>query len=145
MGITIAKAAWALLHDELTEYDVAGQQVWSLATDASALAASAAPGPTVRLLPAFDTYLLGYAARDFVVPPDYHSRIFHGGEIIPAVLVDGCAAGTWHYEKRGKQMRITVTLFSAFSAKIRDLTALEADDIGRFFRLPTTLSYTEDG
>jgi hypothetical protein len=58
---------------------------------------SAEPGdgaPVVRLLPAFDTYLLGYRSRP--VPPEHAGRVRPGGGIIrPVVLVDGVVAGTW--------------------------------------------------
>ena len=49
-----------------------------------------------RLLPAFDTYLLGYADRDDFVEPEHEARVFPGGGWIhPVVLVDGSVAGTW--------------------------------------------------
>jgi hypothetical protein len=55
--------------------------------------------PSVRLLPAFDTYLLGYADRADVVAPEHEKRVFPGGGWIhPVVLVDGRAAGTWRIE-----------------------------------------------
>ncbi len=56
--------------------------------------------PSVRLLPAFDTYLLGYADHAEVVAPAYEKRVFPGGGWIhPVVLVDGRAAGTWRIER----------------------------------------------
>jgi hypothetical protein len=134
-----------LLQDELIELDVEGQSVWLLASESSALADTTRPSRTVRLLPAFDTYLLGYRMRDFAVPPNYQNRVFHGGEIVPTILVDGCAAGTWRYAQRGKQIRITVTPFSSFTSEIRDLIAEEANDIGRFFGLSAVLSRTKGG
>ena len=48
----------------------------------------------VRLLPAFDTYMLGYKVRP--VPPEHAKKVWPGGGWIhPVVLVDGVAAGTW--------------------------------------------------
>jgi hypothetical protein len=56
--------------------------------------------PSVRLLPAFDTYLLGYADRAEVVAPEHERSVFPGGGWIrPVVLVDGRAAGTWRLER----------------------------------------------
>jgi hypothetical protein len=53
-------------------------------------------GPVVRLLPAFDTYLLGYRSREHAVPAEHAARVRPGGGWIhPVVLVDGVAAGTW--------------------------------------------------
>jgi Winged helix DNA-binding domain len=142
-GLTLgqARAAWAGLNDELTELQVDGQPVWLLAADARALAQPAPTGPTVQLLPAFDTYLLGYANRELAVPKRFQKHIFHGGQVVPAVMVDGLAAGTWRYEQRGKQMRIAVTAFAGFSRAERDLIAAEAEDVGRFYAVKTVLSY----
>jgi hypothetical protein len=145
LALAEAKAAWALLQEELIELDVEGQPVWLLASESSPLADSTRPSHTVRLLPAFDTYLLGYHIRDFAVPLKYQNRVFHGGEIVPTILVDGCAVGTWRYEQRGTQIRINVTPFSSFTAEVRDLIAEEANDIGRFFGLGAALSYTKGG
>jgi len=75
----------------------------------------------VRLLPAFDTYLLGYAAREAAVRAEDQKRVFHGGEMAPVVLVDGCAEGTWHYERRGRQVLIQVTPFKSFDAEVQGL------------------------
>jgi hypothetical protein len=145
LPLTEAKEAWALLQEELIELDVEGQSVWQLASESSALTDNTRPGHTVRLLPAFDTYLLGYYDRDFAVPLKYQKRVFHGGEIVPTILVDGCAAGTWRYEQQGKQIRIKATPFASFTSEVRDLIAEEANDVGRFFGLSAALSYTQDG
>jgi hypothetical protein len=58
---------------------------------------SVEPGPPdVRLLPAFDTYLLGYRTREFCVPAQHARKVWPGGGIVrPAVIRNGHAAGTW--------------------------------------------------
>ncbi len=147
LPLTEAKAAWTLLQKELIELHVEGQSVWFLSSESLALANASLQGRTVRLLPAFDTYLLGYHTRDFAVPPKYQNRVFHGGQLAPIVLVDGCVAGTWRYEQRGTydEIRIKVTPFSSFTSEVRDLIAEEAHDIGRFFDLTAALSYTGAG
>jgi len=136
-----ARAAWAGLGDGLIEAQVEGQPVWLLAADAKALRQPPTPEPIVRLLPAFDTYLLGYANREFAVPRPYQPHIFHGGQVVPTVIVDGLAAGTWRYEQRGQQMRIAVTPFAKLSRTERDLIAAEAEDVGRFYDSQTVLTY----
>ena len=122
------------------ELQVEGQPAWLLAADAKVLRQPFTPAHTVRLLPAFDTYLLGYANREFAVAKAHQKDIFHGGQVVPTVIVDGLAAGTWRYEQRGKQMRIAVTPFAKFSRDERDLIAAEADDVGRFYAAKTVLS-----
>jgi Winged helix DNA-binding domain len=68
--------------------------------------AQAPERPHVRLLPAFDGYLLGHKERSLVLPPEHAHRIQAGGGIIhPTVLVDGVVAGRWD------QRRLTVQPF----------------------------------
>jgi hypothetical protein len=59
--------------------------------------AAAAPDPPVtRLLPAFDTYLLGYRSRDFTVPREHARKVWPGGGIVrPTVVENGHAIATW--------------------------------------------------
>ena len=135
LPLTNARAAWATLAEqgELIELRVEGQPVWLLASESDRLGVVAA-SPSVRLLPAFDTYLLGYDKRDVAVRPEHQKHVFHGGEVVPVVLVDGCAAGTWHYERRGKQVVIKVTPFAPFSPGVRELIREEAKEMGKFWR-----------
>ncbi|TMD46368.1 MAG: winged helix DNA-binding domain-containing protein, partial [Chloroflexi bacterium] len=57
--------------------------------------------PQVRLLPAFDAYLLGYRRRDLAVPPSLQRRLQRGGGWLhPAVVVNGRAVAAWSLRKR---------------------------------------------
>lgn len=91
-----------------------------------ALAAREAPGPRVtRLLPAFDTYLLGYRSRDFAVPPEHSRKVWPGGGIVrPTVVENGTAVATW----KRSETRIEIEPFGE-----RDIAAdHEIADVGRF-------------
>lgn len=141
-GLTLkdAKLAWKLLANELVEVRVEDRVL-------SMLAASempAVPESVVRLLPAFDAYVLGYADRDYVVAPEHQSLVYHGGQTVPVVLVDGAAAGVWRYRRQGRRLHITVHPFSDFASTIRDRVAEEADDIGRFWDATASVSYTAE-
>ncbi len=142
LSLREARAAWASLSDELVELDVAGQPAWLLAADATVLRDRAPAERTVRLLPAFDTYLLGYADREFAVPKPYRQHIFHGGQVAPTIIIDGLAAGTWRYAQTGKQMRIILAPFRSFSRAEREEMAEEAEDVSRFYGLELVLSDT---
>ncbi len=141
LPVTQARAAWRLIEVELVELEADGQPVWHLA-DQTAPSSARLRRPSVRLLPAFDTYLLGYAARAVAVAPKDQPRVFHGGQVVPVVLVDGLALGAWRHERRGRQIRITAQPFSSFTPLVRQLIAAEADDIGRFFDLKAALSFS---
>jgi hypothetical protein len=52
--------------------------------------------PVTRLLPAFDTYLLGYRNRDFCVPEAHTRAVWPGGGILrPTIVVNGRGVGAW--------------------------------------------------
>ena len=80
----------------------------------------------VRLLPALDTYLLGYRTREFALAPE-HARAVHpgGGWISPTVTVDGRVVGTWRLQPNG-----TVAI-APFDELPPDVDA-EAADVRRF-------------
>jgi hypothetical protein len=96
----------------------------------------------VRLLPAFDTYILGYADRDDLVPPEHQHKVYHGGQTVPAVLIDGVVSGVWRYKRQGKRLQVTVHAFEPFYPAIQHQIAEEAEDIGRFWETPVLVSYS---
>jgi hypothetical protein len=52
--------------------------------------------PIIRLLPAFETYMLGYRSREFAVPPEHARKVWPGGGIVrPTVVENGRAVATW--------------------------------------------------
>jgi hypothetical protein len=101
--------------------------------------ASESAPPVVRLLPAFDSYVLGYANRDHLVRKEHQPEVYHGGQTVPVVLVDGLAAGVWRYERHAKRLTIRVRAFDAFDTPIQQGIGEEAEDIGRFFGLPVSV------
>jgi hypothetical protein len=139
MPITQARSAFESLRDQLTAVEFDGETISDL-TDASA----PEPVHAVQLIPAFDTYLLGYAQRDFAVPKAFQKAVFHGGQIAPVVLVDGLATGTWRYAQHAGKIHVDAQPFAEFSAKIRDGIAAEADDIARFYSLKAVLTFRKE-
>jgi hypothetical protein len=100
------------------------------------------PGPTVRLLGAFDTYLLGYRDRAPMLPAQFASRIQAGGGIIhPAVLVDGRVVGTWRLRRAGetRPARAAIELFEPLARAVTDSLEEEVSDLGRFLDLPVVM------
>lgn len=139
-----AKRGWALLQehrDPVIEVRVEDRTLLALTNIEPSPEASA---PLVRLLPAFDTYILGYADRDYVVAPEHQSLVYHGGQTVPVVLVDGAAAGVWRYRRQGRRLHITIHLFSDTDSRTRDGVAQEADDIGRFWDVSASVLYSAE-
>ncbi|MFE5722328.1 winged helix DNA-binding domain-containing protein [Streptomyces erythrochromogenes] len=112
---TAGKNAWAAVRDTAPETPAAGE-------------------PDVRLLPAYDNYLVGYRSRDLSVPAEHERRVWPGGgQIRATVVVDGLAVGTWSGGRRGTPVKVepfpgTEPPSPAVAAGI----ARESADIARF-------------
>ena len=67
--------------------------------------------PHVRLLPAFDGFLLGHRDRALIMREEHDKAVLPGGGILAATLVvDGLIEGTWKLDRSG---RPDVTPFAA--------------------------------
>ena len=134
-GLSAAQArqAFADLEAELLPVEVAGVPMWLPRDHADACMAQAAGAPAVRMLGAFDTYLLGYRTRDLDVPSVLLKRVHPGGGIIrPVILVEGRAVATWSRRQTKDRIRIAVVPFAALAASVQAAIIAETEDIGRF-------------
>jgi len=70
----------------------------------SPAAPSDAPLDRIDLVPAFDEWILGYADRSLVAPPEHLASLVPGsnGVFRPAILVDGRVVGTWRVARAGR-------------------------------------------
>jgi hypothetical protein len=61
----------------------------------------------VRLLPAFDEWLLGWASRDLILPREHVKRVTPGGGIIrPVAIADGRIFATWRLDRRTRRVQL---------------------------------------
>jgi Winged helix DNA-binding domain len=99
----------------------------------------------VRLLPAFDTYLLAYRRRDLAVPQPLQRRLQRGGGWLhPAVVVNGRAVAAWSLRKSGSRAgQVTVEHFGPIGPTVRAGIEMEVDDIGRFLDLHLMVNFTQ--
>ncbi|MBG0818792.1 winged helix DNA-binding domain-containing protein [Planomonospora sp. ID82291] len=85
--------------------------------------------PDVRLLPAYDGYLVGHRTRDLSVPAAHARRVWPGGgQIRPVVLADGLAVATW----TRREGTVAVTPFAPLPPEVEAGIAEEAADVARF-------------
>ena len=95
---------------------------------------------TVRLVPAFDEYLLGYRGRALALDAAHAHRIQAGGGIVhPAVLLGGRIIGTWRQRRGDGGLIVAVEPFRRLPRGTRAALAAEAADVGRFLGLATRL------
>ena len=98
------KRMLAALGGELAEVEVDGRTAFALAADLEPLRAAGRP-KGVRLLPAFDPYVVGTRPRSHLVAQNHEARVFRPQAwISPVVLVDGVAAGPWKRERSGIEL-----------------------------------------
>lgn len=134
------RAAWQGLTGELLEVRIEGEPAWMLKEQAAWLDESPPAAPAVRLLPRYDTYLLGYKNRNLAVAPEHARRVHPGGGVIHAtVLVNGQAAGNWRTERRKENLIVIVEPFGEVTAEVKELLEQEAKDVGRFLGMDGVL------
>jgi hypothetical protein len=130
-----AKALLAGLGDEATQVEVAGVTGWLLAADAAAVAGTKpAEERTVRLLPAFDPYVIGASrAVPELVAGDVRDRIYRPqGWISPVLLVNGRMDGVWRQERAGRRVQVRIEPFVPLPAWARRAAEQEAARLAGF-------------
>jgi hypothetical protein len=111
----VGNAAWSGLAQELAPVSIEGQRADLLAADLDRISA-ATREPAVRLLPAFDPYLMGHANRDHLFASEHRSRVSRtAGWISAVVLVDGRVVATWTHAVAKRTLTLTVEPFRKLS------------------------------
>lgn len=133
-GLTAAqvKQAWASIRAECLSLSFPDGEALMLERQ-DPLLASPPDEPSVRLLPRYDNYLLGYESRAFMVADQYAKRVHPGGGLIRAcLLVDGEAKANWKLEKRRAGVRVLVEPFEALDPAVMPHLEAEVESLGTF-------------
>ena len=139
-----ARQAWERIAAESIQVEIGTPPLgvgpaWMLKKQAPWLKELQQREPAVRLLPRFDTYLLGYASRSLAVPASHTKRVNAGGGIIHATLaVGGRVLGTWTTRKRRGDLVVEVDPFDPLDPGILPGLEGEAADVGRFLGIPAS-------
>ncbi len=132
-GVSIARQWVASLGDELCAVDLEGEQAWMLAEHAREIR-ELQPVRSVRLLPAFDPYIIAasrHARR--LLPGDVRDRIYRPqGWISPVLLVNGRMEGIWRHEIRGSRVEVTIEPFLDTPAWVYRAAGQEAERLAAF-------------
>ena len=145
-GMTPAQAAKVLkrLGEEVVPVDIEGTQAWLLAADRDE-AGAAEPARTVRLLPAFDQFVVAATRHArHLLPGPFQDRIYRSqGWLSPVVLVDGRFVGLWRHERRGNRLEVQVEPFVRVAAKVRRAVEEEAERLAAFLGGRLALAWTD--
>jgi hypothetical protein len=132
LPISAARQGVAAIADSLVQIEDESETLYVLKSHVDLLHEQSSD-PIVRLLPRYDTYLLGYRSREWMVDPAYMKRIHPGGGVLHAVmLINYQAAGTWKMSKSRKGLRVTVDPFAPLAEKLVPLIHAEAESMARF-------------
>jgi hypothetical protein len=125
------------------EVDVEGRTALVLAGDDDAHEAER----SVRLLPEYDVYVMGFREREQLVPDAVRAQVaahgrgrYEGPAGVRFLLIDGLAAGLWERKKRGKRIELTVTPAKKLTRAERTELTHEAERIGTFLGLEPLLT-----
>jgi len=135
-GVTPAVAGKriAALGDEVEEVSVDGEARW-MPAGAGAQAAGLGPEGVVRLVPAFDQYVVGATlhAGALLPAPELRERVYRRqGWLTPVVLVDGRMDGVWRWERKGRAVSVAVEPFVRLRADVRAAVEAEAERLADF-------------
>jgi DNA glycosylase AlkZ-like len=128
LGLRDVRAGLGAIARELTEVGLGGKRGWRLRR------VRRRPGRgVVRLLPPWDTYLMGYRDRGFIAPPDRWAQIATGGGMLhPTIVRDGVAIGLWRSKRAGGRTEVSVEPFEELDAATAAAIDAEIEDVRRF-------------
>ncbi|MDG6954515.1 MAG: AlkZ family DNA glycosylase [Nitrososphaerota archaeon] len=128
-----AQGAWSSAEGEMAEVDVEGESGVVLWEDLSELSSASLDGPIVKLLPFFDSFLLGHRSHKNIVGPSDHRHVYRqAGWVSPVLLVNGRAAGVWSHVRKGRGLEIAIRPFARLPNRIASMAYEEAGELGRF-------------
>jgi hypothetical protein len=97
-------------------------------------AAGSFPSQSVRLLPAFDQYVVAASRHaERLLPGDYRHRIYRPQAwLSPVVLIGGRMDGVWRHERKGSRLAVDIAPFVEIPAWARAEAEAEAERLARF-------------
>ena len=138
-GMTLrdANELWARESASMAAIDAGGAKGYVLASDLPELEGARLEGTVVRLLPYFDSFLLGHGSHRDIVDVRNQPKIYrNAGWVSPALLVNGRAHGVWSYSVKGDGLHVTVTPFAGVPRSLHPEIQKEVEGLGKFLSEP---------
>ena len=139
-----ARRLFKSIEDELLQVDVEGYSAWILRKDLEALE----DGPLtsqVRLLPNFDSYIMGFRPRSAFVPDEKVGLVFRPQAwISPVLLVGGKIAGIWERKKNKGRDELRINLFARLSGNQREELTEEVRSMSNYYGNDLAVSFFRD-
>jgi hypothetical protein len=134
------RPTWELIADELAEVE---PKRFLLARDVGAFERARA-SRVVRLLPAFDPFLLPRQTRPYLVrSAEDYDRIYRPqGWITPVVLQGGRAVALWPWKRKGAKLEVAVEPLESLRAQTRAAVERETTALARYLGAELNLALT---
>ncbi|MCI4344656.1 MAG: winged helix DNA-binding domain-containing protein, partial [Thermoplasmata archaeon] len=128
-----ARGIWARVEAELAEVAVEGSPAWIVRRDLPELQRAAINEVSVRLLPYFDSFVLGHMERGHLLEAKHHRRVYRDqGWIAPVLLVDGRVAGVWSHARKGSRLSVQVEPFENVAKEVQRRIREEVATLANF-------------
>jgi Winged helix DNA-binding domain len=135
-GLKPARAKELFAALDVEPVDVEGKTMWALRGDQGASRAS-----SVRLVPQYDAYVMGFRERERFVPEAARPAMgFEGVAGSSWLLVDGVVAGLWTRKKQGTKLVVEIRPFARLTHAQRESVGAEADRVGEVLAGDAVLS-----
>ncbi|HWR65552.1 MAG TPA: winged helix DNA-binding domain-containing protein [Bellilinea sp.] len=142
--ISEARSLWSALEKKLLPVEIEGVSNWMLLKQKSWLDGLEKQASVLRLLPYYDTYLLGYANRDLIIAKAYTGRVLKGGVIDAMLALDGWIIGTWKLKPRKSGLDLSLQFFEHQPKKIWPQIEAEVERLEQFMEKKVSLLTDED-
>ena len=132
-GIAGARRWLDMLGGDVSPVEVDGEPAWIITADVRK-ARDFEPIRSVRLLPAFDQYVIGASRHaEHLLPDNLRNRVYRSqGWISPVLLVNGFMRGIWRHEFKGNRLEVILAPFSTVPAGVRRAAEEEAERLATF-------------
>lgn len=135
MPMPEAHSVLSPLASELAEIELNGARCFLLQEDLPRFKRAKQTG-CVRLLPAFDAYLLAHSVKDHLIEPRHYKRVYRNqGWISPVVLIDGEIAGTWSHRMNKGRLEVDLQPFTKFTSDARQQIEEEIARLAEFLQV----------
>jgi hypothetical protein len=118
---------------------IEGETAWAVGEVA------AEPVKSVRLLPAFDQYVVAATrhVEQFLPDPGLKARIYRPqGWLTPVLFVDGRFDGVWRLERKGARVLVSIEPFAKVTKRVRAEAEREAESLATFLGAKLKLAWS---
>ncbi len=141
-GVATARQRITALGDEVSFVEVDGKKAWMLAGDVAEIR-HASLERSVRLIPAFDQYVIGASRHaEHLMAGGSRALVYRPqGWISPVLLVNGFMHGVWRHEIKGKRVEVSISPFLKVARWIGAAAEEEAERLAQFLGLELGLRW----